>query len=260
MRLNACLSTVFVLGCVLQWQPCSAYDDTTAAAASQQRRRLQGSQPSIAAAAHARAAVSAEQERKLSVSATRRRNNRSKPSAPTRKMHKRHGRHAYPHASAKPSPSPMPPHTEHPEQQHRRPSRPPHSHPPHSHAKTHTHVPPPAEREAAFDEASLLNSTVITKRACGVVADSDEVKQEVQSRLLPTIGALAQQGRVATVNINVYFSINRVGGALLILKCIARSCHGDVRYLHTELFTLSRAETTQHTQAWRHLQTRRPSS
>ncbi len=226
MRLNACFSAVFVLGCVLRWQPCSAYDATTAAAASQQRRRLQGSQPSIAAAAHARTAESTEQQRKLGVSATRRRNSRSKPSAPTDRMHKRHGGHAHPHASAKPSPRPMSPHTEHAEQQHRRPSRPPHSH---TLPKPHAHVPPPAEREAAFAEASPMNSsTVITKRACGVVADSDEVKQEVQSRLLPTIGALAQQGRIATIYINVYFSINHVGGALLILICIARGCHGCV--------------------------------
>ncbi len=222
MRLNACLSTVFVLGCMLRWQPCAAYDAMTAAAASQERRRLQGSQPGVAAAAHARQAESSAQQRKLGVSATRRRNDKSKPSAPTGKTHKWHARHAHPHASAKPSKGPRPRNTEHAEQQHRRPSRPPHSD---TQPKPQAHVPPPAQREAAFDEASPMNSTVITRRACGVVADSDEVKQEVQSRLLPTIGALAQQGRVATVNINVYFSINRVGGALLILMCTARSCH-----------------------------------
>ena len=61
-----------------------------------------------------------------------------------------------------------------------------------------------------------MNSTVIIKRACGAVVDSDEVKQEVQSRLSPTIGALAQQGRVATVYIDAYFSINHVGGTLLL--------------------------------------------
>ena len=210
MRLKAGFSTVFILGCVLRWQPCSAHDAVTATPASQQHRRLQGSQPSIAAAAHARMPESAQQLRKLSVSAMRRRNNKSKPQAPARKPSKRHGGHARPHASSKPFNKPASAHTDHAAQQHGRPSRPPHSH---TQPKPHVHVPPPAQKQAAFDEASPMNSIVITKRACGAVADSDEVKQEVNSRLLPTIGALAQQGRVATVYVNVYFSINHVGGA-----------------------------------------------
>jgi hypothetical protein len=50
----------------------------------------------------------------------------------------------------------------------------------------------------------------------------------VQETLAPAIGELALQARVAPVYINVYFSINRVGGARLTFT-------GMLPCLHTKL-------------------------
>lgn len=211
MRRDAYIAVVVMLCCVLRWQPCSAHDGDTGTAALHQHRRLQGSQPSTAQAAHERTAGLAQQLRKLAA-----RRKRSKPGGPQsaggRRPGKPHGGHKHPHASLKPAPRPMPAPRKLSKQQ-KRPSRPTHSQ---RQPKPHVHVPPPALKLTASVGAASMNSTVIKQRACGAVVDSDDVKQEVQSRLLPTIGQLEQQGRIATVYINVYFSINRVGGAPLV--------------------------------------------
>ena len=62
-----------------------------------------------------------------------------------------------------------------------------------------------------------MSQRAITKRACGVAVQSDAIKAQVQERLSPAIGQLTLEGRVVPVYINVYFSINRVGGACPVL-------------------------------------------
>ena len=223
MRLDACISAALVLCCVLRGQPCTAYDADTATAALRQLRRLQGSQPSTAQAAHERTAGVAQQLRQLAARATGGKSSKTGASgaphrAASRKPDKPHGAHKHPQAASKPSAWPMSAPRKHAEQQ-TRPSRPPYSQ---RQPKPDAHVPPPAHRTTASFGTTPTNSTVIIKRACGAIVDSDDVKQEVQNRLLPTIGQIQQLGRVATVYINVYFSINHVGGVLLVASRVSR--------------------------------------
>ncbi len=205
------IASTVVLCCLLRWQLASA-PATATAAAGHQRKRLQGTQVSAADAAAEHTTGLARQLRELEAGGTDEPPIRRQSSGARRRVvastkpAKPHSGHQHP--SPEPSAGPQSA-TTHLKLEQKRHSSPP-----------HVHSPMPADswtarRLTASDDAAPPTnaSFVITKRACGVAVDSDAVKQEVQQTLAPAIGELALQGRVAPVYINVYFSINRVGGA-----------------------------------------------
>ena len=200
-----------VLCCVLPWQLASAHLTTTATA-QRQHRRLRGTQPSAANVPHEHAEGLGRRLRELAARVAHRKPTRSPSSGARRRPtghHKPHSSHGHP--SPKPSAQSKTAPTEH-EVQRKHPSSPPHGL---SHSSPTPAEPSTAHRIVASDDAAPLSnmSMVITQRSCGVPDDSAAVKQQIQERLQPTIGTLMLEGRLATTYINVYFAINRIGGA-----------------------------------------------